>query len=117
MRKSLFRIRQFARFGLGEDRSRLRGGKRRRLSGCRLADAVWGKQPQTLIDQSYSFDAQKYVMQTPEVVTQAGGQYTITCSYFNPTPENVLFGESTTDEMCFALTMVYPVQPSDECTK
>ncbi len=75
-----------------------------------------GGQPQTLIDQSYSFDAQKYVMQTPEVVTQAGGQYAITCSYFNPSPENVYFGESTTDEMCFALTMVYPVQPNDECT-
>ena len=71
----------------------------------------------TLIDQPYLFDAQNYIMQSPEIVTEAGGKYTITCTYDNESGSPVYFGESTTDEMCFALTMIYPPPPQTECTK
>ncbi len=73
--------------------------------------------PTTLLDQDYSFDQQRYQLMSPMLTTVANGKLTVTCSYFNPTGTPVYFGESTTDEMCFALTMVYPPPPVDECTK
>jgi hypothetical protein len=70
----------------------------------------------TLIDEDYSFDAQNYLPQSPMIQTQAGGKLTVVCSYFNPTGAPVYFGESTTDEMCFSMTLEYPPPAQPECT-
>ena len=72
---------------------------------------------QTVMDTDYSFDQQRYQMIEPELQTVANGKYTVTCTYINHTGETVYFGESTEDEMCFALTLIYPQPAQDECTK
>jgi hypothetical protein len=61
-----------------------------------------------LFDQDYSFDAQVHVGFEPLVALGAGDDLTITCTYDNPYPQEVTFGESSTDEMCFAGLWVYP---------
>jgi hypothetical protein len=70
-----------------------------------------------LLDQDYQFDAQRYNMITPMMPTTTGGKYTVDCTYTNETGAPVSFGESTTNEMCFALTFVYPPPATPECTR
>jgi len=70
-----------------------------------------------LHDAPYTFDGQRYEMLTPEMTTVANGKMTVECSYFNPTGTTVEFGESTEQEMCFALTFVSPPPPSDTCIR
>jgi hypothetical protein len=89
------------------------------LLGTHL-DAIYtppGGSATTMIDEDYTFDAQHYVAQSPMITTEAGAQLTVTCTYFNPNGNNVYFGESTTDEMCFSLTFMYPPPAQAECTK
>nr|HEX4313542.1 hypothetical protein [Kofleriaceae bacterium] len=73
--------------------------------------------PVTVLDTDYSFDDQKFRPVDPEMVTAAGGKYVVTCSYVNSTGSTVYFGESTEDEMCFAMTYVYPALDEATCTK
>jgi hypothetical protein len=73
--------------------------------------------PATLLDTDYSFDNQNFRVMQPAVTSAAGDQMTIACSYMNETGADVLFGESTENEMCFALTFIYPAQPVTTCVK
>jgi hypothetical protein len=73
--------------------------------------------PVTMIDKAYSFDQQQFVPQAPMITTVAGSQLDVTCTYFNPNGYDVYFGESTTDEMCFSLTYMYPPPAQAECTQ
>jgi len=75
-----------------------------------------GNAPTTVLDTDYSFDDQKFRMFQP-ITTVAGGKYTVTCSYVNTTGKTVPFGESTEDEMCFAMTYVYPPPSQPTCTR
>jgi hypothetical protein len=64
--------------------------------------------PRVLLDEPYSFGDQRYRVLSP---TEQGGANTtlsIECSYDNMTPNTVHFGESTTDEMCFGITITIP---------
>lgn len=70
-----------------------------------------------LYDQPYSFDGQRFSNFEPSLVTAAGGRLTIECSYMNPTGNTVVFGESSTQEMCYALTFVYPAQAIEQCVQ
>jgi len=68
-----------------------------------------------LLDQPYSFDEQRFTMVEPPLVSKAGGHVTVECTYFNPTGQTVYFGESSTEEMCYALGFVYPPPPVEQC--
>ena len=68
----------------------------------------------TLYDSDYAFDEQQFRMITPAVTT-ANGKYHITCTYTNYSGETIHFGESTTDEMCFAITFAYPAPTQKTC--
>ncbi len=57
--------------------------------------------------------------QEPEVVSfptpfqiPAGGGFNFTCDWENPTADNVGFGESANDEMCFFWAYYYPARPN-----
>ena len=72
---------------------------------------------QVLHDAPYTFDGQRYEIVDPPLVTTAGGVMNVECSYFNPTGTTVGFGESTEQEMCYALTFVSPPQDGETCTR
>ncbi|HTL35843.1 MAG TPA: hypothetical protein VL326_22090 [Kofleriaceae bacterium] len=68
--------------------------------------------PFVLFDSDYTFDGQRHVMMDPIVTLHAGDQVKIDCTYNNTTTSTVTFGESTTDEMCFAGMSIYPYNAS-----
>jgi hypothetical protein len=76
-----------------------------------------GANPRTLLDVDYSFDDQRLHPLDQMLVTTAGGKATVECSYFNPSGNTVRFGEHTEDEMCYALTYVFPPPPVTTCTQ
>jgi hypothetical protein len=63
---------------------------------------------QVLYDQDYTFEGQRYTTLASAVTSTGGTQLTVDCTYMNPTGTPVTFGESTTNEMCYALGLVYP---------
>ncbi len=69
-----------------------------------------------LYDRDFAFDDQQF-QTMPPVVTTAGGKLDVTCTYENHTGSTVGFGESTNDEMCFAITFAYPAPPSGTCSR
>ena len=76
-----------------------------------------GANAQVILDEPYTFDDQKFHPLVSPLVTRTGGHMTVACSYVNPTGMTVPFGERTEDEMCYALTFVYPPPPADTCTR
>lgn len=76
-----------------------------------------GSGARVLLDQGYSFDEQRFASLDQPLVSGAGGRVTVECSYFNPTGQTVYFGESTTQEMCYALTFVYPAPTVEQCVQ
>jgi hypothetical protein len=70
-----------------------------------------------LYNQDYSFDGQRFSDLATPLVTSAGGRLTIECTYMNTTGQTVVFGESSTQEMCYALTFVYPAQAIEQCVQ
>jgi len=69
-----------------------------------------------LMDQDYTFDGQRFNVLAP-FVTTAGGKLNVECTYQNYGSQIVYFGESTTAEMCFAITYAYPAPTVETCTK
>lgn len=87
------------------------------LAGAHLTEEyVSGGTSQTVIDTDYSFDDQHFRPVTP-FTTVDNGKLVVTCTYnndgqgANPIP----FGESTTQEMCFGMTYVYPPPGASTC--
>ncbi|CAN5161931.1 hypothetical protein BH11MYX1_BH11MYX1_22760 [soil metagenome] len=68
----------------------------------------------TLLDTAYSFDDQKFHLFAP-VTSVTGGKYKVTCTYDNESGSPIPFGESTTQEMCYAMTYVYPPPTAPTC--
>ena len=58
---------------------------------------------------AFTFENQGMYINDPEVVIQPGDQLVTTCTYDNPNPFAVTFGEGTGDEMCFNFMLVYPI--------
>jgi hypothetical protein len=77
-------------------------------SHLKLTHTSSGGAPTVLFDQDYSFDAQVHVAFEPAVALGAGDELTIRCTYDNPHPQEISFGETSGDEMCFAGLWVYP---------
>lgn len=73
--------------------------------------------PTTVLDTDYQFDNQQFRMMPQQLTTTAGGKYVVTCTYDNESGNPIDFGESTTQEMCFAMTYVYPPQEEAICIK
>lgn len=63
----------------------------------------------TLIDEDYNFDEQKFVSLDPPMEFKQGDKLETACTYENPGPNTLTFGESTTqNEMCITVTYRYP---------
>lgn len=65
-----------------------------------------GGQQESLFDVPFNFN-QQWQYDTPTIINQ-GDSIKTTCTYSNPGPNTVLFGESTTAEMCYNFTVAYP---------
>jgi hypothetical protein len=61
----------------------------------------------TLLDGPYTFDDQLWSLIDP-IALDAGDQVVVDCSYNNTTNSQVNYGDSSTQEMCFAGMFVYP---------
>jgi hypothetical protein len=67
-----------------------------------------GNITETMMDQDYVFDDQRYsVLPTPIVVSQ-GDTIRVDCTYDNNTGHLVTYGESSNNEMCYAGVFHYP---------
>jgi hypothetical protein len=60
-----------------------------------------------LYDGPYDFEEQRYFSIDP-VAVQKGDRVRVDCTHNNTTPQRVMFGESTLEEMCFAGIYRYP---------
>jgi hypothetical protein len=58
---------------------------------------------------NFDFESQGMHGFDPEIVVQPGDAIRTTCTYDNPNPWPVLFGEGTNDEMCFNFILAYPI--------
>jgi Copper type II ascorbate-dependent monooxygenase, C-terminal domain len=68
-----------------------------------------GGTPQKLLDENYAFDSQKFVPLEPPVLLNKGDQIQTVCTYQNPGPDTLSFGESTVkNEMCISIFYRYP---------
>ncbi len=63
-------------------------------------------------DQDYSFSDQQFASWTPLPLTN-GDRINVDCTYNNTTGGSVSFGDSSTQEMCFAISYRYPPLPDD----
>ena len=61
------------------------------------------------------YQPEDFIWDEPEVTTfspafqvPAGGGFTYSCSWNNPTPDTLIFGESANQEMCFFWAYYYP---------
>jgi hypothetical protein len=61
-----------------------------------------------LLDEAYEFGDQRYRVLSPTQQAAAADAIVVDCSYDNTTPDIVRFGESSNDEMCFAITYTIP---------
>jgi copper type II ascorbate-dependent monooxygenase-like protein len=78
------------------------------LLGIHLKVTYQAAAPQVLYDKDYTFDGQRYDVLGAPVTSDGTNKLVVDCSYMNPTATTVRFGEHTTDEMCYALALVYP---------
>ena len=65
-----------------------------------------------LHEDLYSFDNQVYYPIEPQLELSTGDRVDVTCQYMNNTDRSIGFGDSSEQEMCFALLYRYP--PVDE---
>lgn len=64
--------------------------------------------PVVLLDEDYSFSNQTNWLQDPPLAFNAGDRVNVRCTYDNPTGSDVHWGDSSTEEMCFAGLYRYP---------
>ena len=71
---------------------------------------VWGHggSDDTLLDDDYQFTSQKNYPLAAPVAMHVGDTITTTCSYVNNEDHTVIFGDKSTDEMCFTGIYRYP---------
>lgn len=69
-----------------------------------------GSEQIELQDIPYNFETQTFQLKTPTVELRPGDTLTTYCTYDNTTGQQVGFGESSDDEMCFTDLFYYPAQ-------
>jgi hypothetical protein len=67
-----------------------------------------GGMDENIFDKPFVFDQQINYMMNPEYKLMPGDSLTTTCTWQNPSPSSVGFGQSTTSEMCYQFTVAYP---------
>jgi hypothetical protein len=67
-----------------------------------------GGMDENIFDKPFVFDQQINYMMSPEYKLMPGDSLTTTCTWQNPNPGSVGFGQSTTSEMCYQFTVAYP---------
>jgi hypothetical protein len=75
--------------------------------------AVVGGNANTLYDADYSFDNQTFAEFSP-LSMKKGDRIEVTCTYDNETGMPVSFGTSSYEEMCFAISYLYPPLPTGQ---
>ncbi|HWB81742.1 MAG TPA: hypothetical protein VG755_42560 [Nannocystaceae bacterium] len=63
-----------------------------------------------MFDAPFDFNSQGMHLFSPEIIVKPGDTITTTCTYDNPNPWPVTFGENTENEMCFDFVLAYPIQ-------
>lgn len=74
---------------------------------AKLVFTQGGKQ-NVVHDAAFDFNEQRVHSYTPELLLNTGDQVTTTCTYTNPTDQDVYFGQNTENEMCFNFVLYYP---------
>ncbi len=74
-------------------------------------EALRGNSVEMLHDEAYDFYDQK-LYEIPALSMSQGDKIRVTCGYNNTTGQNVGFGDSSEEEMCFAGMYRYPKAPS-----
>jgi hypothetical protein len=69
--------------------------------------------PTVLLDMDYTFDDQQYFPVEPTLSLVAGDKIHVACTYENPGAQPVYYGDSSTQEMCFASIFEYPARQRD----
>jgi len=69
---------------------------------------------ETVFDEPFRNDYQAYYAVDPFIVLQPGDKIRAECTYFNDTPGNVAFGQSTDQEMCYQFAFSYPAGALDK---
>jgi hypothetical protein len=69
-------------------------------------------QPVVLHDKDYDFEEQTYWLQDPEIQLQSGDKIRVTCMFKNTTGKQIMWGDSSDEEMCFGGMYRYPAQGS-----
>ena len=70
----------------------------------------------TLHDADYSFSNQAVEAFPNTVTVAAGDSLEIECTWNNPTGSTVGWGESSSEEMCFAILFRWPAEGPEFCT-
>lgn len=76
-----------------------------------MVEAVRGGQTEVLLDEPYDFFDQKLYL-TGGTAMSEGDRIRVSCTYDNTTGSTVNFGDSSTEEMCFAGMYRYPKRAS-----
>jgi hypothetical protein len=64
---------------------------------------------------TFAWNEPPVVYHDPPVEVPSGGGFRLSCSWNNPTPKTITFGESANDEMCLFYTYYYPNRGSVGC--
>jgi hypothetical protein len=83
------------------------------LLRTRLARAGSSAEPELLFDTPYSFDDQQVTLLPSAAALNKGDRIVTECTYRNPGPDTVHFGDSSTAEMCFSGVFTYPARERD----
>src|SRR5207237_1048720 len=78
------------------------------LATHQKVERIRGGNSLVIHDKAFAFAEQQYYPQTPEIQVQSGDRINVECTYNNTTSSGVLFGDSSTAEMCFSGLYRYP---------
>jgi hypothetical protein len=80
-----------------------------------LADTVDGPDTTIYAPDPFLWDEPETLYFDPPLVPNPAGGFRFTCHYYNPTGQEVRFGESTEREMCFFWAYYYPSRGAKVC--
>ncbi len=80
-----------------------------------VADSPTGTMTPVYNPTSFLWSEPPTQRQDPGFAVKKGGGFDFTCTYQNTSDQNIGFGESATDEMCFFWAYYYPSQGSKVC--
>lgn len=63
----------------------------------------------TMLDSPFLFEEQHSYRLRPEAILETGDVVTTTCTYDNPTDQDLLWGGSSENEMCYNFAVYYPM--------